>query len=173
VGSSELGPIYRRTGHPSSCRPRHTDRVVGRRSEEPPLTARIRRRHTTATLSAVQAHRGNRRFQGRVARAPIETVDASSFRCESASHRDNHRFACSGTAISGAAMSTDRSSVSRSRCAPTAYRRALAPGARSRLRNKARFRESHPTGAQGCWYPGDRVAIQGAFRDDPGGQADR
>jgi hypothetical protein len=24
VGSSELGPIYRRTGHPSSCRPRHT-----------------------------------------------------------------------------------------------------------------------------------------------------
>jgi hypothetical protein len=63
-----------------------------------------------------------------------------------------------------------RSPVSRSRCAPTAYRRALAPGARSRLRNKARFRESHP---QGCWYPGDRVAIQGAFRDDPGGQADR
>jgi hypothetical protein len=41
VGSSELGPIYRRTGHPSSCRPRHTDRVVERRSEEPPLTARI------------------------------------------------------------------------------------------------------------------------------------
>ena len=29
-----------------------------RRSEEPPLTARIRRRHTTAALSAVQAHRG-------------------------------------------------------------------------------------------------------------------
>src|SRR5262249_29102289 len=28
------------------CRPRHTDRVVGRRSEESPLTARIRRRHT-------------------------------------------------------------------------------------------------------------------------------
>jgi len=31
---------------------------VGRRSEEPPLTARIRRRHTTAALSAVQARRG-------------------------------------------------------------------------------------------------------------------
>jgi hypothetical protein len=30
VGSSELGPIYRRTAHPSSCRPRQTDRVVGR-----------------------------------------------------------------------------------------------------------------------------------------------
>jgi hypothetical protein len=58
VGSSELGPIYRRTGHPSSFRSRHTNRVVGRRSEEPPLTARIRRRHTTAALSAVQAHRG-------------------------------------------------------------------------------------------------------------------
>jgi len=27
-------------------------------SPEPPLTARIRRRHTTATLSAVRAHRG-------------------------------------------------------------------------------------------------------------------
>jgi hypothetical protein len=40
VGSSELGPIYRRIGHPSSCRPRHTDRVVERRSEEPPLAAR-------------------------------------------------------------------------------------------------------------------------------------
>jgi hypothetical protein len=58
VGSSELGPIYRRTGHPSSSRPWHTDRVVGRRSEEPSLTVRIRRRHTTAALSAVQAHRG-------------------------------------------------------------------------------------------------------------------
>jgi len=58
VGSSRLGPIYRRTGHPSSCRPRHTDRVVERRSEEPPLTARIRRRHTMAALSAVRAHRG-------------------------------------------------------------------------------------------------------------------
>jgi len=58
VGSSEFGPIYRRTGHPSSCWPRHTDRVVGRRSEVPPLTARIGRRHTTAALSAVQAHRG-------------------------------------------------------------------------------------------------------------------
>jgi hypothetical protein len=58
VGSSELGPIYRRTGHPSSCRPRRTDRVVERRSEEPPLTARIRRCHTTVTLSAVRAHRG-------------------------------------------------------------------------------------------------------------------
>src|SRR6516164_7663059 len=58
VGSSELEPIYRRTGHPSSCRPRHTDRVVGRRSEESPLTARIRRRQTTAALSAVRAHRG-------------------------------------------------------------------------------------------------------------------
>ena len=59
MGSSELGPIYRRTGHPSSCRSRHTNRVVRRRSEESsPLTARIRRRHTTAALSAVQAHRG-------------------------------------------------------------------------------------------------------------------
>ena len=29
---------------------------------------------------------------------------------------------------------------------PRPYRRALAQGARSRLRNKARFRESHPTG---------------------------
>ena len=58
MGSSELGPIYRRTGQPSSCRSRHTNRVVRRRSEEPPLTARIRRRHTTAALSAVQAHRG-------------------------------------------------------------------------------------------------------------------
>jgi predicted metal-binding membrane protein len=58
VGSSELGPIYRRTGHPLSCRPRHTDRVIGRRSEEWPLTARIRRRQTTAALSAVRAHRG-------------------------------------------------------------------------------------------------------------------
>jgi hypothetical protein len=50
VGSSELEPIYRRTGHPSSRRPRRTGRVVGRRSGEPPLTARIRRRHTTAAL---------------------------------------------------------------------------------------------------------------------------
>jgi len=58
VGSSELGPIYRSTGQPSSCRSRHTNRVVRRRSAEPPLTARIRRRHTTAALSAVQAHRG-------------------------------------------------------------------------------------------------------------------
>ena len=58
MGSSELGPIYRRTGHPSSCRPRHGDRVGKRRSEEPPLTVRIRRRHTTETLSAVLAHRG-------------------------------------------------------------------------------------------------------------------
>ena len=58
MGSSELGPIYRRTGQPSSCRSRHTNRVVRRRCEEPPLTARIRRRHTTAALSAVQAHRG-------------------------------------------------------------------------------------------------------------------
>jgi hypothetical protein len=32
VDSSELGSIYRRTGHPSSCRPRHTDRLAGRRS---------------------------------------------------------------------------------------------------------------------------------------------
>jgi len=30
VGSSEFGSIHRRTGHPSSWRPRHTDRVVGR-----------------------------------------------------------------------------------------------------------------------------------------------
>jgi hypothetical protein len=58
VGSSELSPIHRRTGHPSSIRPRHTDRVVGRRTEEPSLTIQIRRRHTTAALSAVQAHRG-------------------------------------------------------------------------------------------------------------------
>ena len=30
MGSSEFGSIHRRTGHPSSWRPRHTDRVVGR-----------------------------------------------------------------------------------------------------------------------------------------------
>ena len=53
-GSSRLGPIYRRTGHPRSCRPRQTDRVVERRPEEPPLTARVRRRHTMAALSAVR-----------------------------------------------------------------------------------------------------------------------
>ena len=53
MGSSELGPIYWRTGHPRNCQPPHTDRVVERRSEERPLTARIRRRHTTAALSAV------------------------------------------------------------------------------------------------------------------------
>ena len=53
-----MGPIYWRTGHPSSCLPRHTDRVVGRRTEEPSLTARIRQRHTIAALSTVQAHRG-------------------------------------------------------------------------------------------------------------------
>jgi hypothetical protein len=53
-----LGPIYRRTGHPSICRPGHTDRVVGRRFEEPRLADRIRRRHTTAALSAMRAHRG-------------------------------------------------------------------------------------------------------------------
>jgi len=58
VGSSELGPIYRRTGHSSSYRPRHTDRLVGRPSEESPLTARIRRLQTAAALSAVRAHRG-------------------------------------------------------------------------------------------------------------------
>jgi len=58
VGSSGLGPIYRRAGHSSSCRPRHTDRVVGRRSEEQALTARIRWRHTKVALSAVRAHRG-------------------------------------------------------------------------------------------------------------------
>jgi hypothetical protein len=46
------------TAHLSSCRSRHTNRVVGRRSEEPLLTARIRRRHTTAALSVVRAHRG-------------------------------------------------------------------------------------------------------------------
>src|SRR6516162_5153339 len=57
-GSSELGPIYLRIGHPSPRRHRRTDRVVGRQSEEPPLTARMRRHHTTATLSAVRAHRG-------------------------------------------------------------------------------------------------------------------
>ena len=48
MGSSELGTIYRRTGHPSNSRPRRIDRAVGRRTEEPPLTARIRRRHTAA-----------------------------------------------------------------------------------------------------------------------------
>src|SRR5215471_9644782 len=58
MGSSELGAIHRRTVHPSSIRPRHTDRVVARRTEEPSLTVRIRRRHTTAALSAVQSHRG-------------------------------------------------------------------------------------------------------------------
>jgi hypothetical protein len=58
VGSSELGPIYLRVGHPGPRRPRRTDRVVGRQSEEPPLAARIRRCHTTVTLSAVRAHRG-------------------------------------------------------------------------------------------------------------------
>ena len=40
MGSSELGPIYRRIGHPSSCQPRHTDQVVERRSEEPLFNAR-------------------------------------------------------------------------------------------------------------------------------------
>ena len=65
MGSSELGPIYRRTGHPSSCRPRHTDRVVGWWSEEPRLTARIRRRHTRAALSAVRAvHKSDFRTAG-------------------------------------------------------------------------------------------------------------
>src|SRR6516162_686684 len=52
-----MGPIYRprviravaASAHRSSCR---------RRSEEPPRTVRIRGRHTTAALSAVQAHRG-------------------------------------------------------------------------------------------------------------------
>ena len=58
MASSRLGPIYRHTGHSSSCLPRHTYRVVERRSEEPPLTARIRRRPTMAALSAVRAHRG-------------------------------------------------------------------------------------------------------------------
>jgi len=57
--------IYRGTGHPSSCRPRHTDRVVGWWSEEPRLTARIRRRHTTAALSAVRAvHKSDFRTAG-------------------------------------------------------------------------------------------------------------
>src|SRR6516165_954368 len=56
--SSPRSASSRRTGHPRSRRPRHTVRVVERRSEEPPLTARIRRRHTMAALSAVQAHRG-------------------------------------------------------------------------------------------------------------------
>ena len=67
-----MGPIYRRTRHPSSCRPRHSDRVAERRSEEPPLTARIRRRHTTAALSAVQAHRGTEDAMGRAARLPTK-----------------------------------------------------------------------------------------------------
>ena len=40
MGSSKLGPIYRRIGHPSSCQPRHTDQVVERRSEEPLFNAR-------------------------------------------------------------------------------------------------------------------------------------
>jgi len=53
LGSSELGPIYWRTGHPSSRQPPHTDRVVERRSEEPPLTARIRRGHAMQRPSAV------------------------------------------------------------------------------------------------------------------------
>ena len=57
MGSSELGPIYRRTGHPSSYRPRHTDRFVGaavRGRHSPPGSGGI----TTSALSAVQAHRG-------------------------------------------------------------------------------------------------------------------
>jgi hypothetical protein len=57
VGSSELGPIYRRTGHPNSCRPRRAVRVVGRRSRSrhsPPGSGGV----TTAALSAVRAHRG-------------------------------------------------------------------------------------------------------------------
>jgi hypothetical protein len=48
----------RRTGPPCSCRPRHTDRLAGRLSEEPTLTARIRRHHTAAALSAVRVQRG-------------------------------------------------------------------------------------------------------------------
>ena len=77
------GPIYRRTGHPSSCRPRHTDRVVERRSEEPPLTARIKRRHTMAALSAVQAHRGS------------EGSNPSPSSAESANYRFQSRQAAS------------------------------------------------------------------------------
>ena len=58
VVSSEFGADRPAHGHRSSCRPRRTDRVVGRLSGAPPLTARIRRRHTKVALSAVRAHRG-------------------------------------------------------------------------------------------------------------------
>ena len=52
-----------RTGHPSSCRPRHADRVVGRRSEELPLTGRDQAasRHGRA-VAGTSASR-NRRFE--------------------------------------------------------------------------------------------------------------
>ena len=49
AGSSELGPIYRRTGHPSSCWSRHTNRVVGRRSAEPQLGDRHEDEEQTPT----------------------------------------------------------------------------------------------------------------------------
>jgi hypothetical protein len=53
AGSSELGPIC---GAPviRAVPARYTDRLAGLRSGEPPLTARIRRRHTAAALSAAQ-----------------------------------------------------------------------------------------------------------------------
>jgi len=46
-----VGPIPRRTGHPSGCRPRHTNRVVRRRSENPPLIARIARAIADAVMA--------------------------------------------------------------------------------------------------------------------------
>jgi hypothetical protein len=55
-GAPSAWAISKPTATPPRGNPRL--RVVGRRSEERPLTARIRRRHTTAALSAVRAHRG-------------------------------------------------------------------------------------------------------------------
>ena len=59
VVSSEFGRSTVAHGHPSSCRPRRTDRVVGR-GPGAATHARIRRRHTKVALSAVRAHRGSK-----------------------------------------------------------------------------------------------------------------
>ena len=59
VVSSELGPIYRCTVI-RAVAGLGEHRVVGRGPGAPPLTARIRRRHTKVALSAVRAHRGSK-----------------------------------------------------------------------------------------------------------------
>ncbi len=86
VGSSELGPIYRRTRHPSSCRRRHTDRVVERRSEEPPLTAADQAAsHHGSAVGGASASR-NRRFESAFLQSRVR-CEPDFFGCEDARHQ--------------------------------------------------------------------------------------